>query len=77
MTLKSAPSIGGVAVVAQEQRQVIVPLAIAAEGDGDFGIDAGAAVALKISAGFEVESIDAWGNLLRKIGTATVGIGRA
>ena len=40
---RQASSISCVAVVAQQQRQVIVRVAAAWEGDGDFRIDSGAA----------------------------------
>src|SRR5580658_692469 len=72
---RSAPPVGGVAVVAEEQRDVVVGLAVAVEFDGDFRIDAGAAVALDVRGGREGEPVSARGRVLRQGTAAAVGVG--
>ena len=54
---------------------MIVRLAGAGKGDGDFGVDAGAAVAPKVIAGIECEPVDAGLNISRQVAAAAVGVG--
>lgn len=49
--------------------------ATACEGDGDFRVNAFAALALEISSGCEGNSIDAFGCIAGEIAAAAVGVG--
>lgn len=54
---------------------MIMPFSVAGERDADFRIQAGAAVALQVFAGFEGKPVRASRGILRKIAAAAVGVG--
>src|SRR5215472_10368426 len=74
---KSASSIGCVAVVAQEKRQMIVRVAAAVESDRNLGVNAGAPLVLEVCTGREGEPIEARGCFGRQAAATAVGIGGA